>query len=81
MVDAVQRHDAVVNQAVMAVPDRITREMNGFPPDLVDRWRDKAREYCRAALGEGARAVKKAMDELGGKARATPASGGGHAAS
>jgi len=61
MVEAQQRANGIIRQAVMSIPDRICRDMAGFPPDLVDRWRDKAKGYCAGALGEGAKAVDQAM--------------------
>ena len=49
----------------MSVPERLTREMTGFPEERVMAWRGKALGQCRAALGEGAKAIRTIMPEFG----------------
>lgn len=61
MVEAQERANGIIRQSVMSIPDRICRDMAGFPPAMVDRWRDKARDYCAGALGEAAKGVARAM--------------------
>lgn len=51
----------LVRQSVMSVPERITREMAGFPEAKVAEWRLAALGQCRSALQEGAKALNDAL--------------------
>ena len=51
----------LIRQSVMSVPERIFREMAGFPEDRVGEWRLQALGQCRGALEEGAKALNDAM--------------------
>ncbi len=59
---AMERAFGLVRQAVMAVPDRIARDMAGFPPDRVAAWRRQARDYCMEALADAANAIRQAAE-------------------
>lgn len=56
-----ERAFGIIRQAIMAIPDRIFREMAGLPEPLIRKWRKDALGYCRAALEEGARTVAAAI--------------------
>ncbi len=55
---ATQRAFGLVRQAVMAIPDRLARDMAGFPADRVAQWRREARDYCQEALADAASAIR-----------------------
>ncbi|MBI1689520.1 helix-turn-helix domain-containing protein [Methylorubrum sp. DB1722] len=67
MIAAQERANGIIRQSVMSIPDRICRDMAGFPKPMVERWREQAREFCAAALGEAAKAVARATEEHAGR--------------
>ena len=67
---ATQRAFGLVRQAVMAIPDRIARDMAGFPADRVSQWRREARGYCTEALADAATAIREMAQAVAGEAAA-----------
>lgn len=60
MQEALQRAFGILRQTIMAVPDRLSRSMAGFPRDKVDGWRRDARGYCQEALTEAMNQIREA---------------------
>lgn len=57
----------VLNQvrvSVMSIPDRLHREMSGFPDDKAIKWREEAQKTCRSALQQAADGIEMAMTDL-----------------
>lgn len=63
MIAAFERASGLVRQSVMAVPERIFRDMAGFPEERKLQWRADAKKSCQEALAEGDRAIKRAFAE------------------
>lgn len=49
-----------------AVPDRLARDMAGFPADRVSQWRRGARSYCQEALADAASAIRDMAEAVAG---------------
>ena len=60
MQEALQRAFGILRQTIMAIPDRLSRSMAGFPRDKVDGWRRDARGYCQEALTEAMNQIHEA---------------------
>lgn len=58
---AFERCLGIVRISVMAVPERLVREMSGFPEDRKAVWRKKAIRSCAASLEEAAESIATAM--------------------
>lgn len=50
----------------MAIPDRLTRDMAGFPSDRVAAWRRGAWGYYREALTDAASAIRDMAKAVAG---------------
>lgn len=61
---AFERCLGLIRISVMAIPERLVREMAGFPEDRKLAWREKAMKACRSALAEGAKAIQTALPEF-----------------
>ncbi|KTR06891.1 hypothetical protein NS365_05505 [Aureimonas ureilytica] len=58
---AEERAYGILRQAIMALPERLTREMAGFPEEKKLIWRQKAQGWCREALKQSAKVIADAM--------------------
>lgn len=79
MQSAMERAFGLVRQAVMAIPDRIARDMAGFPADRVAGWRREARGYCTEALADAANAIRQAAEAAAARGADQPAAAKGDA--
>ncbi|WP_188852337.1 hypothetical protein [Aureimonas glaciei] len=59
-----ERAFGILRQSIISLPDRITREMAGFPEDRKLAWRTKAQGYCRDGLKQAAKVVSDAMSTV-----------------
>lgn len=57
---ALQRAFGILRQTIMAIPDRLARDMAGFPRERVDGWRRDAKGFCHEALAEAANVIREA---------------------
>jgi phage terminase Nu1 subunit (DNA packaging protein) len=64
VVDVLSRVLNAIRVATASLPDRLFREMSGFPPELVLKWRDMASEIILDALAAGQASIDKAMADL-----------------
>lgn len=51
----------ILRTSMMGVPERLVREMAGFPEEQQLGWRLKAVDHCRSALKEAEKYIAKAM--------------------
>lgn len=58
---AFERALAIIREAIMAIPERLVRDMAGFPEDRKMEWRQSALDQCRESLREGAKALATSM--------------------
>ncbi|KQP72370.1 hypothetical protein [Methylobacterium sp. Leaf112] len=63
---ATQRAFGLVRQAVMVIPDRLARDMAGFPSDRVAAWHRDARGYCQEAFADAASAIRDMAEAVAG---------------
>ncbi len=61
MHDVLSQAFGALRNAVMAIPDRLYRDMSGFPDTLKKRWRQDVLGHCRDALATAAKQVERAM--------------------
>lgn len=60
---AFERAMGIVRQSVMAIAERMTRDMAGFPEDRVLTWRKNAKKFAQDGLAEADRQIKDAFRE------------------
>ncbi|GJD97467.1 hypothetical protein [Methylobacterium iners] len=70
---AMQRAYGILRQTVMAIPDRLSRDMVGFPQERVDEWRRSAKGYCYEALAEAANQIREAAEFAAAEAESAAA--------
>ncbi|SMC32594.1 hypothetical protein SAMN06297251_10151 [Fulvimarina manganoxydans] len=51
----------LIRQTIMAIPERLVRDMAGYPEKQRLEWREKALKQCRTALAEGAKAIQDTL--------------------